>query len=239
MRTLKTLYLTNAREFLREPMALFLVLLLPVVLAVFFGLVFGGDSGYSFVPNVLGIALVWLGLFGTAMPVAQQREGQVLRRLGVTPLSPVALLTGQVAWRLTVAIIQTALFLIVGYIAFGVTVEGDWLLFAGAVALGALVFICLGYFLASVFRSTEGTIAALQLVNFPLMFLSGSLFPVESLPSYFRPVVDVMPLTYLSDALRQLIIGAPPLYPLWLDFAVMSGWLVVLVVLTARCWRWE
>lgn len=238
-RTLKTLYLTNAREFLREPMALFLVLLLPVVLAVFFGLVFGGDSAHSFVPNILGIALVWLGLFGTAIPVAQQREGHVLRRLGVTPLSPVALLAGQVAWRLTVALIQAALFLVVGYFAFGVTVEGNWLLFTGAVALGAMVFICLGYFLASVFRSTEGTMAALQLVNFPLMFLSGSLFPVESLPSYFKPVVNVLPLTYVCDALRQLIIGAPPLHPLGLDFAVMGGWLIVLVVLTARFWRWE
>jgi ABC-2 type transport system permease protein len=102
-----------------------------------------------------------------------------------------------------------------------------------------MVFICLGYFLASVFRSTEGTMAALQLVNFPLMFLSGSLFPVESLPSYFKPVVNVLPLTYVCDALRQLIIGAPPLHPLGLDFAVMGGWLIVLVVLTARFWRWE
>ena len=191
------------------------------------------------VPGLLGVALLWLGLFGTALPLVQQREGQVLRRLSVTPLTPATLLAAQVAWRVTVGLLQAALFLLVGYLGFGVAIIGNWLLLTGAVLVGTLVFVSLGYFLAGLASSTEAMSAAAQIVNFPMMFLSGSLFAVESLPASFRPVVAFMPLTYLTDALRQIMVGAPPLYPLWLDFAVLGGWLVVLLALAARFWRWE
>jgi ABC-2 type transport system permease protein len=120
-----------------------------------------------------------------------------------------------------------------------VGVVGNGLLFAGAVMLGALVFVSLGYLLAGLASSAETVSAAAQVVNFPMMFLSGSLFAVETLPDFFKPVVNIMPLTYLTDALRQIMVAAPPLYPLWLDFAVLGGWLVVLLVLAAKFWRWE
>jgi len=191
------------------------------------------------VPGLLGIALLWLGLFGTALPLVQQREGQVLRRFGVTPITPTRLLAAQVAWRVTVGLLQAALFLLVGYLGFGVAVVGNWLLFAGAVTLGALVFVSLGYFLAGLASSAEAVSAVAQIVNFPMMFLSGSLFAVETLPAFFRPVVAMMPLTYLTDALRQIMVGAPPLHPLWLDFAVLCGWLLVFLTLAVKFWRWE
>lgn len=192
-----------------------------------------------YLPGLLGIGLLWLGLFGTAAPLVEQREAQVLRRLGVTPLTGSALLAAQVAWRVTVGLLQTVLFLLVGYLGFGVAVAGSWLLFAGGVILGALVFVSLGYLLAGLARSFEGVVALGQIVNFPMMFLSGSLFPVELMPASFQPVVALLPLTYLNDALRQIMVAAPPMHPLWLDFAVLGGWLAVLLALAARFWRWE
>jgi ABC-2 type transport system permease protein len=190
-------------------------------------------------PGMLGIALLWLGLFGTALPLLQQRTGQVLRRLSVTPLRPATMLAAQVGWRVTVGLLQAGLFLLVGYFAFGVGIQGNKLLFVGAVALGALVFVSLGYMLAGLSSSEEALMAVTQAVNFPMMFLSGSLFPVETLPVFFKPVVNVLPLTYLADALGQLMVGASPLHPLWLDFAVLGGWLVLFVVLGIKFWRWE
>ena len=236
---LKALYLANAREFMRDRMTVFLVLLLPVSLAVFFGLIFGGSDINIYLPNMLGIALFWLGLFGTAMPLVQQRESQVLRRLSVTPLTPSALLAAHVAWRVTVGLLQAALFLAVGYLGFGVGIAGNKLLFVGAVTVGTLVFVSMGCFLAGLASSSEGVSAVVQIVNFPMMMLSGSLVAVEMLPAFFKPVVSAMPLTYLGDALRQIMVGAAPLYSLGLDFAVLGGWLVVLLVLAARFWRWE
>jgi ABC-2 type transport system permease protein len=191
-----------------------------------------------FMPGMLGVALLWLGVFGTAQPFAAQREAQVFRRLSVTPLSRAAVLAAEVGWRVTVGLLQTALFLLVGYFAFGVGVL-DWLPFLGAVLLGTLVFVSLGYVLAGIGRSMESTMGIAQLINFPMMMLSGSIFSAEMLPSFFQPIVNAMPLTYLSDLLRVSMTGAAPMHPMGLSFLVLGAWLVVLLGLAIKLWRWE
>jgi ABC-2 type transport system permease protein len=107
------------------------------------------------------------------------------------------------------------------------------------VALGSLVFVSMGYLLAGLAATEEALMALVQIVNFPLMMLSGGMFPLENLPSFFKPLVVLSPLTYLTDAFKQLMVGAPPLNPLWVNCAVLGGWLVVFMVLGVKFWRWE
>lgn len=191
-----------------------------------------------YLPGMLGVALLWLGVFGTAQPVVAQREALVYRRIGVTSVSRVSILAAEVSWRVTVGLMQTVTFLVVGYLGFGVGVEA-WLPFIGTVLLGTLVFVCLGYVLAGLGRSMESSMAIAQLVNFPMMMLSGSMFSAEMLPAIFQPIVRFLPLTYLSDLLRQTMVGAPAVHPMALDFAVLGGWMVVLMLLAGKLWRWE
>ena len=191
-----------------------------------------------FMPGMLGVALLWLGIFGTAQPIVSQRETQILRRIGVTPVSRLTILTAEVSWRVTVGLLQAPVFLLVGYFGFGVGVI-SWPPFIGAIVLGTLVFVSLGYVLAGLGRSTESVMAISQLINFPMMMLSGSIFMVEMLPDLFKPIMSALPLTYLSDLLRQSMVGATAMHPIGLDFAVLGGWLVVLFILAIKLWRWE
>lgn len=364
MRSVTALYVANAREFLRDKMASFLTLLLPLLFAIFFGLLFGGTSSYHlnlglivedngpvgqgisqalssedaqqmmkvttgsrdevldrlnkgevdvvvvlpagltqsvssgmgtpievyydqarqvssgvglgvvrsllaemdlgvrdlqpllvpevkaiqttplrsvdfFIPSLLAMAMLWLGLFGTMLPLVEQREQQVLRRLSASPVPRINLLCGQVLWRLTVGLAQAVIFVAVGVLVLGVQVHGNWLLFIAMVVLGALVFISMGYLLAGLSRTSESAVALAQLVNFPLMFLSGIFFESQMLPEMVRPIMHLMPPAYLGDAFRQIMVGYQPVYPLWLDFAVLTGCLVVFVGLGLRFFRWE
>ncbi|MFZ5823418.1 MAG: ABC transporter permease [Bacillota bacterium] len=192
-----------------------------------------------YVPGMLSLAMLWLGVFGTAPPLVIMREQQVLRRLGATPLKRSTLLASQVAFRVTTGLLQAALLVGYGILAYGMNIAGSWLPFLGVVLLGALVFVTLGFLLASVARTNESAVAIGQAVQFPMMFLSGILFPVEMLPEFLRPVTAAMPLTYLGDALRQTMLGAAPLYPLWVDLTVLGGVLVVMAALSVRLFRWE
>lgn len=191
-----------------------------------------------YMPGMLGVALLWLGVFGTAQPVISQRTTQVFRRLGITPISKATLLTAEVSWRVTVGLLQVLTFLLVGYFGFQVGVK-DWLPFIGAVLLGTLVFVSLGYVIVGLARSAESGAAIGQLIQFPMMMLSGSIMAVDFLPGFFQPIVAAMPLTYLSDLLRQTMVGMTPMYPMIVDFAVLGAWFVGLSVLAARLWRWE
>jgi ABC-2 type transport system permease protein len=245
LQSLGALYLANAKEFLRDRMTVFLVMLLPLALAAFFGALFGGVEGGTLraidlhLSGLLGVAMIWKGLFSTTAKVGQLRQRQVLRRLCLTPLAPITFLAGQAAWSLTVGLIQAALFVLVGRVAYGVRIAGSKPLFLASVVLGSLVSTAMGYCLANLFASAEAGAVAIQLINFPMIMLSGSLFAIETLPATFRPLAAIMPLTYLNDALRQTMVGAPPLHPLWIDFAVLGGWLLGLLLVTVRRWRWE
>ncbi len=78
-----------------------------------------------------------------------------------------------------------------------------------------------------------------NLVQFPMLFLSGIFIPIEVMPQWLRPVVNIIPLTYLADMLRQVMVGATPAFPISLDLGIITAWLVVCSVLALKFFRWE
>ena len=191
-----------------------------------------------FVPGILAMSIMQSGLFGI-LPLVEWREKKVLKRLGVTPLSRSTVVISQLVFRLVLAVIQAAILLSIAYAVFGVPILGSWLLMLGLVVLGTLVFISLGYVVAARVKTVEGATPIVNLISFPMMFLSGVFFPVDMMPEFIRPVITAMPLTYLADGFRQVMVDSPPLYPMTVNILVLLGWLVVCLLLTIRFFKWE
>jgi ABC-2 type transport system permease protein len=189
-------------------------------------------------PSILAMALMQLGLFG-ALRLVSLRERKILKRLGATPLRRSTLIAGEVTVRLTMAIVQTITIIIVGQLAFNVKILAPWWQIFLLVLLGAATFVSLGYMLVSFAKTEESGQALVQAVQFPMMFLSGIFFPVTIMPDFLKPVIKAMPLTYLGDALRQIMTGSPPLYPLHTDLIVMAVWLGVTLLLGIKLFQWE
>jgi ABC-2 type transport system permease protein len=190
------------------------------------------------VPSILGMSLMQLGVFA-AIPLVADREKLILKRLQATPLRRWQLVGSNVLMRLLIAIVQTVIIVGVGSTVFDVQVAGNWFLIGGFVLLGSLTFIALGYVIASFASSEEAANGMTSVVQFPLMFLSGTFFPIDAMPDALRTVARAMPLTYLGDALRQVMVGGTPFSPLWICFAVLVGWLVVCFGVAARFFRWQ
>ncbi len=230
-------YLATAREFLRDKTSVFIILVMPLLFAGFFAMLMGKNG--NFLPGTLSIALLWLGIFGTAQPMVTMREQKVLRRFALTPLPPFVLLASQVSWRLTVGVVQCLMLFVFSKLAFGVGITGSFLLLTIALLLGILALVSMGYLIAGVSPSSESALALGQVVNFLMMFLSGSLVPVDLLPKALKPVVNALPLTHLTDALQQLIAGTPAVFSLNTNLLVLGGWLVVMTAISVRFFQWE
>jgi ABC-2 type transport system permease protein len=190
------------------------------------------------VPGILGMALMQLGVFG-AVPLVAQREKLILKRLGATPLPRWTLVGSNVILRLLIGLVQAVLIVGIGIAVFGVQILGSLLAMIGLVVLGALTFIAIGYVVAAFARTEEAANGIVQVIQFPMMFLSGVFFPLELMPALLRPIAVVLPLTYLGDALRQVMVDGTPLAPLPVDIAVLMGWFVVCLFIAARYFRWE
>jgi ABC-2 type transport system permease protein len=190
------------------------------------------------VPSILGMAVMQLGIF-SAIPLVADREKLILKRLNATPLRRWQLVGSNVVMRLLISIVQTVIIIGVGSRLYGVQIAGNPLLIGVLVVLGSLTFIALGYVIAS-FATTEDSAQGMtSVVQFPLMFLSGTFFPIDSMPDYLKTVARVMPLTYLGDALRQVMVHGTPFAPLWVCFAFLAGFLVVCFGIAARFFRWQ
>jgi ABC-2 type transport system permease protein len=190
------------------------------------------------VPGILAMALMQLGIFAAA-PLVVDRQNRVLKRLGATPLRRSALVISTVIFRLLIAVGQAALIIAVARLVFHVPMLGNWFSLVGVILLGTLTFLALG-FLMSAFAKTEETVMPmLMVVQFPMMFLSGIFFPVDMMPDFMRPILNAMPLTYLGDSLRQIMVGASSLHPHYVNLAVLGGWFLACLVGAVRFFRWE
>jgi ABC-2 type transport system permease protein len=190
------------------------------------------------VPSILAMALMQLGVFA-AVPLVQQREKGILKRMGATPLPRWKLVASNILLRLIVAAVDTVLILGVGIAVFHIQIVGNLAAAAGFVFLGAGAFLAIGFMLASFLKTEEQATGVVQVVQMPLMFLSGIFFPFDFMPDFLRSVARLLPLTYLGDGLRQTMVNGTQVAPLALDAAVLAGWLVVCLAISARSFRWE
>jgi ABC-2 type transport system permease protein len=184
------------------------------------------------------MSLMQLGIFA-AIPLVADREKGILKRLQVTPLRRWQLVGSNVLMRLIIAVVQTVIIIGVGSAAYGVQISGSWLLIGALVLLGSMTFIALGYVIASFAPTEEAANGMTSVIQFPMMFLSGTFFPIDAMPDALRAVARVMPLTYLGDALRQVMVEGTPFSPLWVCFAVLAVWLVASFGIAARFFRWQ
>jgi ABC-2 type transport system permease protein len=191
------------------------------------------------IPGILAMSILNLALFATAQPIISLRSQGVLRRLGATPLPRATLLAAYITMRLALALLQTAIIVVVGMLLFNMTMAGNWLVLSGVLLLGTLAFIALAFLIAAVARTEESGSALTSAVQLPMRFLSGIFFPIEVMPSFLRPVVDVLPLTYLADALRQVMVEATPYHSMLVNSMVLLAWLVGASVLAIRFFKWE
>jgi ABC-2 type transport system permease protein len=192
-----------------------------------------------FVPGVVSMSLMQLGIFGS-LTMVSLRERKILKRLGATPLPRRTLVLSQVVLRLLISVVQAFIILTVGRLVFDVQVGNQIPIMLVFILLGGLAFVAMGYLVASFARTEAAGQAIVQVIQFPMMFLSGIFWPLEFAPDWLEPVIKVMPLTYLGDALRQVMVeGSSKLFPLPVDAAILTGWLLVSLFVAFRFFRWE
>ena len=191
-----------------------------------------------FVPSMLGLSIMQVGIFA-AIPLVGDREKLILKRLAATPLRRWQLVGSNVLMRILIAFAQTLIIVAVGGLAFGVGITGSLLLVVGFVTLGAMTFLSLGYVVASFAQTEDSANGMTSMIQFPMMFLSGAFFQIDQMPEFLQGIARVIPLTYLADALRQVMVGGTPFAPLWVCAAVLLGWLAVSFGIAARKFRWQ
>ena len=237
-----TMWLREMKRFLRVRARVVGSLLMPLFFLAFLGLPMSlmpareipglEDIGYLnfLAPGIVGMTLLFAGIMSGAS-VIWDKEFGFLKEVLVAPVNRFSVILGRSLGGMTTAIIQ-ALIIVGIAVAMGVklsSVSGFFLTIV-IMILTCAAFTGLGLIIATKLSNLEGFMALMNLLVFPIFFLSGALFPIQSMPSWLRYVMYINPLTYGIDGLRGTLVGVAT-FPLWLDFAVLIILCVALATL--------
>jgi ABC-2 type transport system permease protein len=191
------------------------------------------------IPGVLGMNTMFGALFGIGFVIVRYRKNGVLKRLQVTPVTPLEFLTAQVLSRLLVMMITAAVVYAGCDLFLNFVMLGSYLTLILVAILGIFSMITLALIIASRTSSEELANGLLNFVSFPMLLLSEVWFSLDNAPAWLVAVSQCFPLTHMVQAARDIMINGAGFMAVShhiLVLAVMSG---VFLAISAYLFRWN
>jgi ABC-2 type transport system permease protein len=242
MRALAEMTWVELKLFVREPLTVVFVLVLPLVTLYVLNGVFGSESspevweGVSpvdfYTSAYVALVVATIGVLSLPVHLAGYREHGVLRRFRASALPPAVLVTAHAVVAACMGTVGAGLLVLVSRLGYEATLPLDWPGVVLAFALVTAAFAALGALLGSVMPTARAAQGLGVLLFFVFMMLGGAGPPREVLPDAMGRISDAMPLTYAARLLRGPWLGTGVD---WDAAAVMAGLLVVSAALT--WWR--
>ncbi len=190
-------------------------------------------------PGIIAMTIMQTGLMGVTWVIANYRERLTLKRVLTTPFHPFAFLAGLVTRFTVVNLLQAAIIFLVATFLFGAKTVGSlWQMTALAI-IGSVTFLAIGFAVSTLSRTAESANNLGSLINFPMLFLSGTFWPREMLPEGIRPIVDALPLTPLVDAMRGVGASGESLLAYSGGILYLLAWATAGFAVAAWRFRWE
>jgi ABC-2 type transport system permease protein len=190
-----------------------------------------------FVPGIIAMTVMTASLFGAVNVNAELRQKGVIKKLSTTPITHTDWILSNVLYQLLLSVIATITILLVSYGVFHVSLQINFWL-PVFVLLDVFAFVGVGMILTRVAKEAESAAAAANFIMFPMMFLSGTFFPVEMMPDFLQKFSRILPLYYVNEGLRASMIFTDNMIAL--RCAVIIGIFAAIVfVLGVMTTKWE
>lgn len=191
------------------------------------------------IPGLLGMNLMGSGIWGIGFAIVDSRGKRLLKRFMATPMSRAEYLLSFLLSRLFFLVLEVATLLGFGALVFGVPLRGSLIQLAAICLLSALSFSALGLLIASRAKTVEGVSGLMNFVMLPMWIFSGVFFSSSNFPRAVQPLIKILPLTSVNNALRANMLEGTHITALGFEMAVIVGWLVISFVAALKLFRWR
>jgi ABC-type multidrug transport system permease subunit len=191
------------------------------------------------VPGLIGVGIMNNAVWGLGFSIVDTRRRNLTKRLLATPMSRLHYLAAYALWRVILLPVEFLVPLVFGLVAFGVPVRGSWIVLTGLCLLGSLAFSAIGVLVGSRARTIEALSGLVNLTILPMWIVSGVFFSAQRFPDIVQPLIKVLPLTALVDALRAVQLQGAPIGAIWKQLATLGIWLVVSFAAALKLFRWR
>jgi len=190
-------------------------------------------------PGLMAFTLMQLSIAGSGFNIVEYRRKGILKRLFVTPIKPRDFIAAIVLARMAIVLIQLTVLILFAVLALDVSMIGNFASFYFIVVLGTFIFLCLGFCLGSVAKTQQAVMAVGNIVIFPQIFLSGVFYPIESMPELIQPIAQVLPLSFVATAMREIANNGASLLAITPSLIGIAVWFIIAFALATRMFVWK
>ncbi len=190
-------------------------------------------------PGILGMNMMFSCLFGVGYVVVRYRKNGFLKRLRATPLRPVEFIIAQIASRMSLIIVITIVIYTGTHVLLDTRMEGSYLSLLLIAIVGAVSMVSLGLMVAARVTSEELAGGLLNIINWPMMLLSGVWFSLEGASPLVQNAARIFPLTHILDSSRAVMLDGAGLIEILPNLAALMLMSAVFLGIGAAFFRWN
>lgn len=181
------------------------------------------DNRYFYVPGIIAMIVLIVGMNLTAMSIVREKEQGTLEQIIVTPIKSFELILGKTLPFVIIVLVAISGQMLVALYWFRIPFRGDW----GTLYLGIVLFLILsmglGIFISTISQTQQQAMLTGFFVMMPAILLSGFMFPVENMPPIVRALTWLNPMRHFLLTLRVIFLKGAGLEVLWPQYAVLGG----------------
>lgn len=190
-------------------------------------------SSVFYLPGLLIFDMPAITILLVALAIAVERERGTFEQLLMSPINPIGMLLGKTLPYLLLSIIVMIFSLCLSYFIYKVPINGNLLLLIILIIPYLLIGICLGALVASKVKTQlEAIQLGILLRVIPTLYLSGYIFPIESMPPIFQKITKLIPDSYAMEISRGIILRGAGIQDLWEQALILIIMLVPLLLIT-------
>jgi ABC-2 type transport system permease protein len=189
------------------------------------------------VPGLIGFSILISPMFSLVNISSEYKRIKFFKQLSLTPLTKMEWLASKVLFYVLLSAASFLLMVTVGVLVFGAHIAlSPWLI--PFLVLGPTFFASLGMLVGTVSKNTETASVVGNIISFPMMFLSGTFFPITLMPMYLQYLAHVLPLFYIIDGLNGVMIYSNYTQAA-IDLIVVAAITIIVFVTAARLFKWR
>ncbi|MFN0086867.1 MAG: ABC transporter permease [Blastocatellia bacterium] len=188
-------------------------------------------------PGIIAMAILYICLVPISNFVSA-RDAHILKRVSLTPVKKSHFLAGQIAFQVYLCFALLGFLVALSKLLFGFSNQGGYLAISVLILVGTAAFISLSFAIGSLAKDARAATGMVNMAVNPMIFLGGVFYSTASLPSFFQPIVKVLPVTYFVDGLRKVMLEGAGLLDLKIEIAVLLVWGVISFFIAVKKMEW-
>jgi ABC-2 type transport system permease protein len=189
------------------------------------------------IPGLIGFTILTSPMFSMVNISSEYKKSKFFKQLSLTPLTKGEWLTSKVLWYIILSIVSFVLMTVFGSVAFHAQVNVNAAVIP-FLLIGPLFFVSLGMLAGTVTKSVESASVVGNVITFPMVFLSGTFFPISLMPTYLQAFAHVLPLFYLIEGLNNVMVYSNYTQALF-DVVILLVISAIVFVPAVRFFKWR